>query len=94
VVVNMVDYGMGPQEALNAPRFNIIDGTSGGKVLLEEGIPLETMSALARMGHEVIPTSGYARISFGKGQIIIRDPETGVLCAGSEPRTDGQAVGW
>ncbi len=94
VVVNMVDYGMDPQEALNAPRFNISDGTSGGKILLEEGVPLETMSALARMGHEVVPSSGYARGAFGKGQIIIRDPDTGVLCAGSEPRADGQAIGW
>jgi len=94
VVVNMVDYGMGPQEALDAPRFNIIEGTSGGKVLLEDGIPVETMSALARMGHEVVPSSGYARGLFGRGQIIIRDPESGVLCAGSEPRADGQAIGW
>jgi len=46
------------------------------------------------MGHEVVLSSGYARGSFGKGQIIIRDPETGVLCAGSEPRADGQAIGW
>jgi len=93
-VVNMVDYGMGPQEALDAPRFNIIDGTSGGDVLIEDGVPQETMSALARMGHDVVPSSGYARGAFGKGQVIIRDPETGVLCAGSEPRADGQAVGW
>jgi gamma-glutamyltranspeptidase/glutathione hydrolase len=94
VVVNMLDFGMGPQEALNAPRFNISTDTSGGKVLLEDGIPLKTMNALARMGHEVVPSSGNARGSFGRGQIIIRDPETGVLCAGSEPRADGQAVGW
>jgi gamma-glutamyltranspeptidase/glutathione hydrolase len=94
VVVNMVDYGMNPQEALDAPRFNIGDETSGGRVLLEEGITLDTISALARMGHEVVPSSGYTRGFFGKGQIIIRDPETGVLCAGSEPRADGMAVGW
>jgi len=92
--VNMVDYGMGPQEALDAPRFNIIDGTSGGDVLIEDGVPQETMSALTRMGHDVVPSSGYAGGAFGKGQVIIRDPETGVLCAGSEPRADGQAVGW
>ena len=94
VVVNMVDYGMGPQEALDAPRFNIIDGTSGGDVLIEDVVSQETMSALTRMGHVVVPSSGFARGAFGKGQIIIRDPETGVLCAGSEPRADGQAAGW
>ena len=32
-----------------------------------------------------------ARI-FGRGQIILRDPETGVLCGGSDPRADGCAM--
>jgi gamma-glutamyltranspeptidase/glutathione hydrolase len=91
VVVNMVDFGMDPQEALNATRFRIFEGAS---VYLEEGIPAETMGALSRMGHDVKPASGFTRMVMGKGQIIIRDPETGVLCAGSEPRADGQAVGW
>jgi gamma-glutamyltranspeptidase/glutathione hydrolase len=91
VVVNMVDFGMDPQEALNAPRFRIFEGTS---VYLEEGIPMETMGALSQMGHDVNLASGFTRGVMGKGQIIIRDPDTGVLCAGSEPRADGQAVGW
>jgi gamma-glutamyltranspeptidase/glutathione hydrolase len=94
VVTNMIDYGMGPQEALDAPRFCILDGTAGGKVSLEEGIPVDTMAALARMGHEVIPVAGYNRVSFGKGQIILRNPKTGALTAGSDPRGDGQALGW
>jgi gamma-glutamyltranspeptidase / glutathione hydrolase len=94
VVTNMLDYGMGPQDALDVPRFCIQDGTSGGKVSLEEGIPVETMAALARMGHDVIPVAGYNRISFGKGQIILRDAKTGALTAGSDARGDGQALGW
>jgi len=94
VIVNMVEYGMNPQEALDAPRFFIQDGTSGGKVLLEDEISVEVMSQLAAMGHEVVPASGWRRVVFGKGQIIRRDPETGVLTAGSDPRADGCAVGW
>lgn len=94
VVTDMVDYGMGPQEALDAPRFCILDGTAGGKVSLEEGITMSTMAALARMGHEVVPVSGYGRAIFGKGQIILRDQKTGALTAGSDPRGDGQAIGW
>ena len=34
------------------------------------------------------------RDRFGGGQMISRNPETGVLIAGSEPRKDGMAVGW
>jgi gamma-glutamyltranspeptidase/glutathione hydrolase len=94
VVSNMMDYGMGPQDALDAPRFCILDGMAGGKVSLEEGIPVDTMATLARMGHEVIPVAGANRIIFGKGQIIHRNHKTGALTAGSDPRGDGQALGW
>lgn len=93
VVVNMVDYGMDPQEALDAPRFCIGSGTSGGSVALEEGIPLEVMAALSRMGHAVSPRAGAYRGGFGRGQIIVRNSESGVLCAGSDPRADGMAIG-
>jgi gamma-glutamyltranspeptidase/glutathione hydrolase len=94
VIVNTVDYGMNPQEALDAPRFFIMDGTSGGKVLLEDEISVEVMSRLAAMGHDVEQASGWMRVRFGKGQIIHRDPETRVLTAGSDPRGDGCAIGW
>ena len=94
VIVNMVDYSMNPQEALDAPRFNIGSGQANGKVNLEEGIPIEVMSQLAQMGHEVIPRSGWGHMAFGKGQIITRNPHTGVLCAGSEPRADGMAIAY
>jgi gamma-glutamyltranspeptidase/glutathione hydrolase len=94
VICNMVDFGMNPQEALNAPRFTIRDGTSGGKVALEEGISTATMSTLNNMGHEIIPTSGVSRMIFGRGQIITRNPKNGVLCGGSSPRADGLAIGW
>ncbi|MHA1447502.1 MAG: gamma-glutamyltransferase, partial [Candidatus Heimdallarchaeaceae archaeon] len=83
-----------PQQALNAPRFTIRDGTSGGNVALEEGISDSTMSALKSMGHEIIPTSGIARMIFGRGQIIKRDSKSGVLCGGTSPRADGLAIAW
>ena len=38
--------------------------------------------------------SGSDRMAMGGGQIICRDPETGIISAGSEPRKDGAAVGW
>jgi gamma-glutamyltranspeptidase/glutathione hydrolase len=72
------------------PRFCIEDGQPSDAVALEEGIPLSTMARLAEMGHPVRPVSGWGRSLFGRGQVILRNPE-GVLCAGSDPRADGCA---
>ena len=94
VLINMVDYNLDPQTALDAPRFCITDGTAGGNVALEEGIPAAVMKELTTMGHTIIPTSGYERSMFGRGQIIRRNPVTGVYTAGSDPRADGLAYGW
>lgn len=94
ILVNMIDYGMNPQQTLDTPRFCIRDGTSKGKVALEESIDVTVMSELARMGHEVVPVTGWARAVFGRGQIIKRDPETGVLCGGTDPRADGTVIAW
>ncbi|MCW4049201.1 MAG: gamma-glutamyltransferase family protein, partial [Candidatus Bathyarchaeota archaeon] len=94
VIVNLVDYGMNPQEALDAGRFRILDGQSGGKIGIEDEIDVKVMSQLSAMGHEVVSCSGYRRGIFGKGQIIHRNPVTGVLTAGSEGRADGCAIGW
>jgi gamma-glutamyltranspeptidase / glutathione hydrolase len=94
VLVGMIDDGLDPQSALDRPRFCLTEARPNSRVELEEGIALETMSQLAQMGHAVVPVSGYARAVFGRGQIIRRDPEMGVLFGGSDPRADGQAVGW
>jgi gamma-glutamyltranspeptidase/glutathione hydrolase len=84
--------GLDPQSALDMPRFCIDPEDIGGKVALEKGIALETMARLAEMGHPVYPVTGYARALFGRGQIILRDPSSGVLTAGSDPRADGCAM--
>ena len=93
VVVGLAEDGLDPQAALDRPRFCIEDGTSGGAVSLEEGLPAETIARLAEMGHPIQMVRGYARALFGRGQIIRRDPATGVLCGGSDPRADGCAMG-
>jgi gamma-glutamyltranspeptidase/glutathione hydrolase len=92
VVAALADDRLDPQAALDRPRFCITDGTAGGRVGLESGIPEATLAALARMGHPVDRVSGQARALFGRGQIIYRDPESGVLWGGSDPRADGLAM--
>jgi gamma-glutamyltranspeptidase/glutathione hydrolase len=90
VITNMVDFGMDPQQALNALRFLV----AGDGVALEEGLSLDVVHELQDLGHRVSMVSGYHRVGMGGGQIIQRDPETGTLTGGSEPRKDGCAVGW
>jgi gamma-glutamyltranspeptidase/glutathione hydrolase len=92
VVVSMVDDHLDPQETLDQPRFCISDGEAGGAVDLEAGIPSNVMDELAAMGHSINEVSGHERALFGRGQIICRDPTSGVLCAGSDPRADGCAM--
>ncbi len=84
--------GLNPQSALELPRFCITDGTSGGQVALEEGIPENTIADLARRGHDVKRVGGYERALFGRGQVIHRDEEKGNLTGGSDPRADGCAM--
>ncbi|MGB3701530.1 MAG: gamma-glutamyltransferase family protein [Anaerolineales bacterium] len=92
VVLSMVDDHLDPQEALDQPRFCISDGQAGGGVSLEEGIRSQVMDELSALGHDINKISGRERALFGRGQIIRRDPESGVLCAGSDPRADGCAM--
>jgi gamma-glutamyltranspeptidase/glutathione hydrolase len=92
VLVNMVDYGLDPQAALDAPRFRV-DERGGLQVLVETGVPLKTRKALTRMGHDVRSETLFAP-QFGGGQIIALDAGSGVLCGGSDPRKDGCAVGF
>jgi gamma-glutamyltranspeptidase/glutathione hydrolase len=92
VVLGLADDGLDPQATLDQPRFCIDDGTSGGQVALEEGVPSQVQADLSKLGHKFYSVSGYARSTFGRGQIIHRDASTGVLCGGSDPRADGCAM--
>jgi gamma-glutamyltranspeptidase/glutathione hydrolase len=88
VVVGTIDYGLNPQAALDAPRWQV---TGGLGVDLELGMAEHVLRGLAARGHLVhVPVE---RGGFGRGQIIWRLDE-GVLVAGSDMRSDGAAIGW
>ena len=92
VLSAIVDHALDPQSALDLPRFCIDVEQAGGRVTLEEGISPQVVANLEKMGHPVYLVSGYDRSVFGRGQVILHDAETGVLCAGSDPRADGCAM--
>ncbi len=89
VVMNMIDFNLNPQAALDAPRWRWLQDR---RVMVERHFPTHLADALARRGHQIeIPMDP---AEFGRGQIIHRDPETGVLMGGTESRTDGHIAVW
>jgi gamma-glutamyltranspeptidase/glutathione hydrolase len=91
VGISLVDFGMDPQSALDAPRFRWLEDR---QVALEPGVPESVVRELKRRGHDVVTGEEAASVGFGGGQIIIREAKSNVLIAGSEPRKDGAAIGW
>ena len=89
VVVNTVDFGMDPQQALDAPRFRYDEGY---QVAVESGVTLAARQDLLKRGHDLTASSDGG--GFGGGQIIMVHPESGALMGGSDPRKDGCAAGY
>jgi gamma-glutamyltranspeptidase/glutathione hydrolase len=98
IIVNMVDFGMGLQEAGDAPRIyhwasSEPTGESmekGGIVSLETGFDYSVIRELMERKHTIQFDSG----SFGGYQAIMKHPEHGVYFGASESRKDGQAAGY
>ena len=91
VINNIVDYGMAPQQSLDARRFSVIVGQG---VALEDDMNSKTIEGLRKLGHKVSLGSGPERMMFGGAQLIQRDSESGTLWGASEPRKDGCAIGF
>lgn len=108
VLLNMLEFGMNPQQALDAPRVFVQyhNKTKEWSVNLEEGIDQEVADELRRRGHKVNwPITGHDRSRFGRGQVITvgdwwnqsasqSPPPSRTLWAGSDPRGDGCAQGY
>jgi gamma-glutamyltranspeptidase/glutathione hydrolase len=87
-LVNMIDFGLDPSEAIAQPRFHhqwIPDELS-----VEAGIPADVQDALRRRGHVV----KVAERNWSSAQVIEIDPKTGWQLGASDPRTDGAALGY
>jgi gamma-glutamyltranspeptidase/glutathione hydrolase len=98
IIVNMVDFGLGVQEAGDAARwqhegstdYNLPKMATGGWVNLETGIPWGTVAELKRRGHDIrVDLGGY-----GGYQAILWDATNRVYHGASESRKDGCAIGY
>jgi len=88
MLLNLLEFGMNIQEAIEAPRVRVYRD----RLVDAEGrVSAETRQALAGRGHEVHVIEDWSWI-VGGGQGIARDPESGALMAGTDPRRDGYAL--
>ena len=99
VLVNIIDFGMDVQTAGDAARFNHdggrqpagVDEDLLGTLLVEPGVPGETVEQLTAMGHRVeVDDTG---APFGGYQAIMRLPD-GVYVGATEMRKDGTVAAW
>ncbi len=97
VLLNVVDYDMGIQEAVEAPRLSL-DGDptfympgAAVRVRVESRVAPLVISRLVEMGHDAQAVREH---SIGSMQGILRNPETGTMMAGADPRRMMYAIGW
>jgi gamma-glutamyltranspeptidase/glutathione hydrolase len=88
VLVRIADYGQSPQAACDGPRFRFVQGMD---VSVEEnGFAPATLEALQKRGHRIVTVDDYNQ--FGSCQAIWK--LDGGYFVASDPRRDGQAVGF
>jgi gamma-glutamyltranspeptidase/glutathione hydrolase len=88
VLVRIADYGQNPQAACDGPRFRFVQGLDVS--VEQDRFAAETLAELQRRGHRIVTVDDYNQ--FGSAQMIWK-LESGYLAA-SDPRRDGQAVGF
>ncbi len=89
-LVNLIDFGMNLQEAVDAPRARHLKDM---EIYLEDGTPGETAAALASKGHQIVGEFSHKNEA-GGGQAIYLDHGENVLLGASDRRKDGCAIGY
>ncbi len=88
-LVQHVDFGLDVQAAIEAPRLRVLDGAD---VLVESRIRPDVIQSLRARGHGAEATDAWT-MTVGGMQGVWRNPASGALQGGADPRRDGYAVG-
>lgn len=100
VLLNVIEFGMNPQEAVEAPRFDTQHYISSfdnheflpGVLNIESRVPIEVIERLSARGHKM-----KVQAPWGTGSsptVIMYDPTTGVISGGADPRRGRYAIAW
>ncbi|MBA3513580.1 MAG: gamma-glutamyltransferase family protein [Pyrinomonadaceae bacterium] len=100
VLLNIIEFGMNPQEAVEGPRFDTQHYVSsfddheflGGSLNVESRIQEKTIAELKSRGHKVKVQSDWGTLS--APTVIVYNPQSGVSAAGADPRRGRYAVAW
>ncbi len=100
VLLNIIEFGMNPQEAVEAPRFDTQHYVSSfddheflaGSLNIESRIGLKVVQEMGQRGHKVKMQSEWGTLS--SPTVITFDTRTGVASAGADPRRGRYAVAW
>jgi gamma-glutamyltranspeptidase/glutathione hydrolase len=98
-IVNVLDFGMPIQEAIEAPRFildaepNFYKPGAAITVAMERRVAAATRERLQAMGHTIRALPEFTA-AVGGMQGILVDQKKGTMAAGADPRRAGYAVGW
>jgi gamma-glutamyltranspeptidase/glutathione hydrolase len=98
-LLNVVDFGMKAQEAIEAPRFSTKSFPSSpfphemypGELTVESRVPESVRAALVRKGHELFVQPAWSQ---GNNAAILVDPATGALEAAADPRVPAVGLAW
>jgi gamma-glutamyltranspeptidase/glutathione hydrolase len=99
MLVNVIDFHLPVQQAVESPRFaldakpNFYKPGSEISITIESRFREASLKALQAMGHHLAITSDFTA-AVGGMQAIVIDPATGTMTAGADPRRTGYAVGW
>jgi gamma-glutamyltranspeptidase len=96
LLTDMIDFGLNIQEALEAPRFlsgRISLGEARDMLHLEGRMPEATFEGLAARGHEMNRWADWNNRA-GHAHGIVIEPDSGLYTGGSDPRSDGAAIGY
>lgn len=89
LLMNAIDSKLNPQAVLDAPRWMWTEHLT---IKVELNVPDSIAEALADRGHRIVRAKDER--GFGRGQIIWRDADSGVLAGATDPRTDGSVASW
>jgi gamma-glutamyltranspeptidase/glutathione hydrolase len=108
MMINLLDFKMNTQEAIEAPRFRAVTpigedarnfteadpmaANGGTGVMIESRYSADTLAELERRGHRVERLVEFTP-AVGGGQGVAIDPESGARIGGADPRRDGAALG-